>query len=80
MRLFQECRPRPLLERKGSSIVCCVRPRRQELAALKNNVLGAWSGTTTALEWHPDRYPGGVTAAVPSKVVFSDAQSIQICF
>lgn len=58
-----------------------MKPRRHEaLAALTSNVLGAWSGTTTALEWHPDRYPGGVTVAVPSKVVFADAQSIQICF
>ena len=62
--------------------MCCAKPRRHTLGGLSlgNNVLGAWSGTTTALEWHPDRYPGGVTVAVTSKVVFSDAQSIQICF
>lgn len=74
-----DCKPRPLsLERKGSSNVCLAKPRR--LTALTSNVLGAWSGSTTALEWHPDRYPHGGVVAVPSKVVLADAQSIQICF
>lgn len=55
-------------------------PRRPQLAPITPNVLGAWSGSSTALEWHPDRYPGGVAVAVPSKVVFADAQTIQICY
>ncbi len=81
----QDCRPRPLLEHKGSTSSCCSKrnvdmPTRHTTSVTPNSLLGAWSGSSTALEWHPDRYPGGVTVSVTSTVVFADAQTIQICY